>query len=376
MDAVVAILFALVFACTVLNGQILHFYFLKNFGNYIGVTRIAEEVSAFTLITMLVTFIADLCFASRVWRLRRVHISIIALIVLTALAALISGAVLIDELLKVPLIVTLANTKHKTAVAVINIMAALSQMIATFALWYSFRTHMNEIANMPQSIFQRLSLSVVIRGTVLTIAQLLIVILYLVRPDRMWWAPIHQVLAPVYYMTTIATLNIRGKPTTQTQTDFPMIQKLNRSDSILGTRLSPTSPTAGSLDPFASNQRPTPFTDLHPTDSRTSGKRGLPQAAAGYNHRNDLQAPQDWTPQQISNELSTSSPRGSYPTLNATPSHSNSDLGRSPSLSTSSAKGKEKQQSAEPAESEDSGRRLSRAVRVLPPVPSSVVVNQ
>ncbi|KAK1223713.1 hypothetical protein PQX77_013411, partial [Marasmius sp. AFHP31] len=146
LQAVVAVLFALVFACTVLNGQILHFYFLKNFGNYIGVTRIAEEVSAFTLITMLVTFIADLCFASRVWRLRRVHISIIALIALTALAALISGAVLIDELLKVPLIVTLANTKHKTAVAVINIMAALSQMIATFALWYSFRTHMNEIA--------------------------------------------------------------------------------------------------------------------------------------------------------------------------------------------------------------------------------------
>ncbi|KAK1223577.1 hypothetical protein PQX77_013546 [Marasmius sp. AFHP31] len=267
------------------------------------------------------------------------------------------------------------DKKHKTAVAVINMMAALSQGISTFALWYSFKAHMDEISNTPQSIFQRLSLSVIIRGAILTLAQLFIVILYLARPDRLWWTPIHQVLAPLYYMTTVATLNIRGKPTTRTQTELPMIQKLNRSDSILGTRISPTSPTSGSIDPFASHQRPTPFTDLHPTDSRPSEKRGFPQAAIDYDHINALQAHQEWTPRQMPTELSTSNPNGSYPTFNPTPSHSNSDVGLSASLSMSSSKGKGKQRSVEPAESEDSGPGSSRVVRKLPPVPSPVVVN-
>ncbi|KAL0064486.1 hypothetical protein AAF712_008543 [Marasmius tenuissimus] len=262
------------------------------------------------------------------------------------------------------------DTKHKTAVAVINIMAALSQGISTLALWYSFKAHMDEISK------SRLSLSVVIRGAILTIAQLLVVILYLARPDRLWWTPIHQVLAPLYYMTTVATLNIRGKPTTQTQTELPMIQKLNRSDSILGTRISPTSPTSGSIDPFANHQRPTPFTDLRPTDPRASEKRTFPQAAHDYEHRNTLQADQEWTPRQMPTKPPTSIPDGSYPTFVPTPSHSNSDLGLSASLSMSSSKGKGKQRSVEPPESEDSGRQSSRIVRKLPPVPSPVVVNQ
>ncbi|KAJ8090940.1 hypothetical protein PM082_024864 [Marasmius tenuissimus] len=354
LQAIVAVLFALVFACTVLNGQILHFYFLKNFGNYIGVTYIAQyvllnphgqsqinpilrEISAFTLITLLVTFIADICFASRVWRLRRVHISITALIVLTALAALISGVLFVDEILKVPLIVTLMNKKHRTAVAVINITAAMSQMIATLALWYSFKTHMSE-TSMPQLVFQRLSFSVVIRGTILTIAQLLIMILYLVRPDRMWWAPIRQVLAPMYYMTTIATLNIRGQSTVQAQTEFSTIPKPNRCDSIFCTQLSHTSPTAGSLAPFAGQQCSSRNADLRATDSGTSESHDIPQAAFDYKHRNDLQASQELTSRPITNEISNLSTYGTYPTLDPTLLHSKSNMGLSPAPPMSSAK--------------------------------------
>ncbi|KAK1225889.1 hypothetical protein PQX77_011162 [Marasmius sp. AFHP31] len=128
-------------------------------------------------------------------------------------------------------------------------MAATSQAFITYCLWFSFKVHTDEASTTPPRVFQRLSLIVVIRGTILTVAQLVLVILYLARPDRLWWTPIHQILAPLYYTTAIATLNMRGKPRFERREDLEMVKEPLR-DSVLGRDVFVPVPSATTDDPF------------------------------------------------------------------------------------------------------------------------------
>ncbi|KAL0573128.1 hypothetical protein V5O48_008831 [Marasmius crinis-equi] len=377
LQAVIAIMFGMVFACAVLNGQIIHFYLvrllrvpfgvarlelpqLKNFGNFLAVTRISKEVSMVTLLSVLITVIADLCFATRIWRLQRVHFGIIVLIILTAIACLVSGAskvferfrnhedlnrssVLVNQILEVPLVSNLTNSKHKTAVATINFMAAASQGISTFALWYSFKAHMDEASqyvpsssplslfslnvgnrkSTPQAILKRLTRGVLIRGGVLTLAQLLIGALFLAGPDKLWWMPLHQVLAPLYYMTTVTMLNKRRAPSHDTSADleFSTISGMKRHDSVLAkSNYSPINPTrTDHANPFSSHGGLTPFVDLHSSDSNVlAPRKRLCQESPVVNGGQREQ----WTPRASTTDKP---PRG-LPTFGSTPSNSDRDL--------------------------------------------------
>ncbi|KAL0577236.1 hypothetical protein V5O48_004755 [Marasmius crinis-equi] len=213
------------------------------------------------------------------------------------------------------------DKKHKTAVALINFMAAASQGLSTFALWYSFRVHMDEVAN----------------------------------------------------------LNIRRSPSPSEKRDIdlPMVSKLKRDDSILGSRrntpgpaLSPITPTSTGGDPFAHHGRPTPFMEQNPSDTRVSEKAAISRSYEQYpplEGAEQLQA-EPWTPQPDTMEFSNAS----YPTFTSTPTHSNQDLTGSVS-GTGSSKGKGKEKYDEPDLELQS--RTSKSIRKLPPVPGAVVVN-
>ncbi|KAJ8085277.1 hypothetical protein PM082_004072 [Marasmius tenuissimus] len=209
LRAIVALLFLLIVVITVLNGEVLRFYLLLNFGNYNVISKPAQVVTTLALLNYIVTFVSDLCFVSRIWCLRRVHWLLVGLIILTALASLVAGAVLGDEIISKPLLTALSDTRHKVVISLTNSMAAASQALITFCLWYSFKVHMDEAPNTLQpTIFQRLSFIVLIRGTFLTIAQVVLMVLYHLRSDRLWWTPIHQTQAALYYITAITTFNI------------------------------------------------------------------------------------------------------------------------------------------------------------------------
>ncbi|KAK1230646.1 hypothetical protein PQX77_006262 [Marasmius sp. AFHP31] len=145
-------------------------------------------------------------------------------------------------------------------------MAAASQALITYCLWFSFKVHTNEASTAPPRIFQRLSSIVVIRGAILTVAQLALVILYLARPDRLWWTPIHQILAPLYYASAIATLNMRGKPRFERREDLEMVKEPLR-DSVLGLGVFGSAPSATTDDPFMNYinyvRHPAPALDVH-----------------------------------------------------------------------------------------------------------------
>ncbi|KAJ8085297.1 hypothetical protein PM082_004092 [Marasmius tenuissimus] len=302
LQAMVALLFCLVTATTVLNGQIIRFYLLENFGNYLAMTSINGSVSTLILLNYIVTFISDLCFASRIRRLQRVHWSLIGLIVLATVATLVSGAVLLDQILLDPLVFTLHNAKYKINIPLNNSMAATSQALITFCLWYSFKAHMDEASNTPQPVFQRLSFTVTIRGTLLTSSHLVFVILYLARPDQIWWIPLNQAHAALHYMTAIATLNIRAIASSRIRED-PEAAKEYRRDSAIDPFLlvTPRNPAGdySFLHYIHDIRRPAPVLDLHPVDSmrseRATGMSGDPTSRRGDGTMNIRM---EWRPYQ------------------------------------------------------------------------------
>ncbi|KAL0057373.1 hypothetical protein AAF712_015990, partial [Marasmius tenuissimus] len=146
-------------------------------------------------------------------------------------------------------------------------MAAASQALITYCLWYSFKAHMDEASTNPQRIFQRLSLIVVLRGAILTLTQLVLAILYLAQPHRLWWTPIHQVLATLYYSTAIATLNMREISRFKPQ-ELEIVKESLR-DSVLERGLSVTAPVTD--DPLMNYinhvHHPAPVLNIHPTET-------------------------------------------------------------------------------------------------------------
>ncbi|KAF9257678.1 hypothetical protein L218DRAFT_1005922 [Marasmius fiardii PR-910] len=237
LQATVAFLFLFVFGCTLLDAFVLHHYLIAEYGNLIELSRITPEVSIFALFTLIVIVTSDFCFATRVWRLRRIHWTVAAAIVssfpavssygqlrwvsqqaLMAIGALIPGIILVNALLKSSLIGTLNDFHRKLEVGFVNILAAVSQCMSTFALWYSSQTHINEMPGSlidpalnsnPKSVIQRLRHVAINRGVLLTVCQLLVAFLYFWKPERLYWSPFHQFLAPLYYITMLATLNAR-----------------------------------------------------------------------------------------------------------------------------------------------------------------------
>ncbi|KAF9256642.1 hypothetical protein L218DRAFT_881269 [Marasmius fiardii PR-910] len=152
LQATVAFLFVFVFGCTILDAVIIHHYLITEYGNIIALTRITPEVSIFALFTFIVVVTSDLTFATRVWRLRRMHWTITAAIALTAIGALIPGMALVNALLQSPLIAGLGDFHRKLEVGFFNILAAVSQCMSTFALWYSFQAHIDEMPRLAQII--------------------------------------------------------------------------------------------------------------------------------------------------------------------------------------------------------------------------------
>ncbi|KAJ8090083.1 hypothetical protein PM082_018663 [Marasmius tenuissimus] len=67
LRSMVIFLFLMVFACTLLDVLMLHHYFVRNFGNIFEFSVIIPELSSFTLFTLIIVIVCDICFASRVW---------------------------------------------------------------------------------------------------------------------------------------------------------------------------------------------------------------------------------------------------------------------------------------------------------------------
>ncbi|ESK85918.1 hypothetical protein Moror_2304 [Moniliophthora roreri MCA 2997] len=89
---VIAILYALNIATTVLEIQVMHYYFLANFGDEKAMHIISPYLTAHVLLSALTTFLVDIFFAFRLFLLKQeIHQSVPFIIIVAAIGATISG---------------------------------------------------------------------------------------------------------------------------------------------------------------------------------------------------------------------------------------------------------------------------------------------
>ncbi|THU79863.1 hypothetical protein K435DRAFT_696883, partial [Dendrothele bispora CBS 962.96] len=79
-------------------------------------------------------------------------------------------------------------------------LAAASDMIATFSLLWAFSSFRNGIKQ-TDTVLQKLFQYTVTRGLFVTINQTAHVIIFLTKPEKLWWAPFHFSLSKAYVIT-------------------------------------------------------------------------------------------------------------------------------------------------------------------------------
>ncbi|ESK89892.1 hypothetical protein Moror_807 [Moniliophthora roreri MCA 2997] len=306
----------MVFGCTILDGLMLHHYFVDNFGNLLELIHITPELSTFTLFTLIIIVTSDLVFASRLWRLKRVHWALITVVVLTAIGALIPGIMLVVDLFRNPSLPALNSPSRKIEIGFINILAAISQCISTVALWWSFRAHMGETA-----ILQRFCTLAINRGVLLTLCQLLVAFAFLSHPEKLYWAPFHQALAPLYFITMLSTLNARNElraakePTISISIGQSAISIPGMASTYHHGQAAGRDPEAGFVNPSlaregSSYRAGAPVTQEHQPSSPTSlivnhGSRRRDKKSYGYdNLEKGKQKEKEDIPVPINHELS------------------------------------------------------------------------
>ncbi|THU98279.1 hypothetical protein K435DRAFT_838207 [Dendrothele bispora CBS 962.96] len=245
------------FVHTCLTAQILHYYFVSNFGNlviattitkydllryilYVLSTIISSVVIIEYLITLIITLVVESFFASRVWLIMfrglapvllddiirpgspaaarqvsgfsrltgMVHWIVPILIAMAALGGTAAGIVGITDLFQDHSLASFAKHKTKLEVGCNASLSAVSDMITTIALLWGFSTYKTGIKR-TDTLLEKLCRYIVTRGLFVTMDQTAYVIIFLTEPEKLWWTPFHFSLSKVYVITMVAMLNAR-----------------------------------------------------------------------------------------------------------------------------------------------------------------------
>ncbi|TDL15239.1 hypothetical protein BD410DRAFT_845367 [Rickenella mellea] len=187
-------------SATFLWSFIIHKILILSWGSpkisYGGKTLLAVE----SVVTILVTVIAQLFFAYRVYLVGGRKLRIVPILVVAfALLGWGSGIARVILMVVTPMS-QMVSTKMKVVNTLEGGFAAVSDIIATVA--------MVVILN---SVLRTLLIYTFNRGIVVTAAQVSMVVLYLCGPQKFYWNPVHMCLTKLYVNTLLAMLNARAQ---------------------------------------------------------------------------------------------------------------------------------------------------------------------
>jgi len=136
------------------------------------------------------------------------HWIVPVLIIIPAIGAVAAGiATVVGEFQDASLTNFLA-VRPKLEVGLDAGLASFSDLVATTALCWSFNSVQTGIKR-TDTLLQKLFQYTVTRGLFVTINQTVFLILFLVKPEKLWWMPFHLSLSKVYVITMVAMLNSR-----------------------------------------------------------------------------------------------------------------------------------------------------------------------
>jgi len=197
------------FATTCLDTQSVHHYVISNFGDLDVITTITTPMAIEYLLTLIIVFCIQIFFAVRVWRIGSFHWTVYASIVLTAVGSLAAGLSAAGQLVMDNSLLGLAAVNSQFEVGWECGLSALSDLITTIALCWSF-SHSQTGIKRTDTLLQRFFQYTVTRGVLVTLDQTLFLVFFLTKTERLWWLPFHLCSSKIYVNTMVAMLNSRN----------------------------------------------------------------------------------------------------------------------------------------------------------------------
>ncbi|KAH7915193.1 hypothetical protein BJ138DRAFT_1176726 [Hygrophoropsis aurantiaca] len=206
----VALLLMADIGTTFLDVQVMHNCLITNFGNLAPLAVTTKEGLAEFILTLIVVFLVQGFFVTRIYMLQKEKWWNPVIILLFATVALGTGAVALADLVKHPSVLVLATAENKIMFSITGSFSAVADIMITASLTMllsSAKTGMQRT----NTVLQKLIVFIVSRGLMVSVTQVLFLIVYLIRPDRLWWVPLHFISSKLYVITMVAMLNERSQ---------------------------------------------------------------------------------------------------------------------------------------------------------------------
>ncbi|KAJ7129850.1 hypothetical protein C8R43DRAFT_673616 [Mycena crocata] len=203
LQTFVAILVALDIASTCLTSEMAHIYMIQNFGNLKQLGLLPLSAIVEVQINVVICTSVELFFARRVYLLNQRRILVPTIISFLSIAGLVAGTFIVADISGEPTVAHLASRTMKIEVATTNGCYAAADLLNTIALSWTFYSNRGAVKS-TNSLLERLLGFTVARGGLVTIAQSLVLILYVVQPTKLNWMPVHFMLAKLSIITMIA----------------------------------------------------------------------------------------------------------------------------------------------------------------------------
>ncbi|KAH7929264.1 hypothetical protein BV22DRAFT_1116995 [Leucogyrophana mollusca] len=213
LRAFVAILLLADIGTTFLDVQVMHFCLITNFGNLAPLAVTTKAGLAEFILTVIVVYLVQIFFVTRIYLLQKERwwISVaISFQLLFATGALGTGIVALADLVKHPTVQILATTENKIMFGITGSFSAVADVMITASLTVLLSSAKSGVKR-TNTVLQKLIVFIVSRGLMVSVTQVLFLIVYLIRPDKLWWVPLHFISSKLYVITMVAMLNERSQ---------------------------------------------------------------------------------------------------------------------------------------------------------------------
>ncbi|KAH7914096.1 hypothetical protein BJ138DRAFT_1110906 [Hygrophoropsis aurantiaca] len=215
LQSVVAILLILDITTTALMAVTIFHYFLINFGDDSAFLGIPDPWIIENGVTALITFIAQVFFASRIFMVTRQYAIfspydkiIPGVIIFFALGGLAACGVRTNYIATLS-VYGLSGRNMQIVFSIEEACGVISDLLSTMSLCYILASARGRIPR--KSRLRSLFFFILNRGILVTIVQTGMLIAYLSAPLFLYWTPFQMLKSKLYTNTLLAMLNSRGE---------------------------------------------------------------------------------------------------------------------------------------------------------------------
>ncbi|KAJ3999835.1 hypothetical protein F5050DRAFT_816284 [Lentinula boryana] len=216
------------FALTFMNGEVIRYYLITNFGNVeiftsfsmyaclilTVVTHIQIPDSILKveiLCSFIMVFVINIFFASRVYKLQQAPFVITLIVVASALGSTVAGLMLSARLFQNgnSQLISFYNTKAMVEMGIALVLAAFSEILALTTI--SFSLHNSRTGyKQTDTVLKKLFTFFVSRGIILASAQIVGICVYFVSEHPLNWLTWNFISTKLYGITVLAMLASRS----------------------------------------------------------------------------------------------------------------------------------------------------------------------